>query len=81
MFDVPTISVNFSSQKFSKILDASELLFETDLKGLTSTINSIMSGTFDTQHYREARKNFIKEHYNIPVQEPEKLIKGIIEST
>lgn len=79
VFGIPTISVNFSKQQFSKILDDKGALFETDLQGLISIINLIMSGEFNEQKHKEARKFFMKEHYNLPATDPQKLIKQIIE--
>ena len=79
VFGIPTISVNFSKQQFSKILGDKGALFETDLQNLIPTISSIMSGQINEQKHKEARKFFMKEHYNIPSVEPEKLLQQIIE--
>lgn len=75
----PVIRVTFDNFEHIVPYDEFEVVVSTELDNLTFWINEIASNSELSDKLKKNRPHFIKEQYNIPEEEPQKVIKKFLE--
>lgn len=77
-FDKPVIQVKFNDVKFSMPYDNFNAVYYSELEKLDKTIFDIFSNQELVTNLKTNGKQFIKKYYNIPEDNPEKILVELI---
>ena len=76
-FEKPVIRVKFSENE-QQMTDLSQIITTSTLEEISSKIVHLLEN-FDSQAFSKKSKDFIKEQFGLPEEEPEKILKSLID--
>lgn len=76
-FDKPVMRIKFSENE-RQVIDLSQIITTSTLEEMSSKIVDLLEN-FDPQAFSKKSKEFIKEHFGLPEEEPEKILKSLID--
>ena len=76
-FEKPVIQVKFSENE-QQMIDLSQIITTSTLEEMSSKIVDLLEN-FDSQVFSKKSKDFIKEQFGLPEEEPEKILKSLID--
>ena len=78
-FEKPVIQVTFENTEFKNPFDDFRPIIYTDFKKLSITISDVLDGKIYNEDIIKRGKIFLKKYYNIPEENPDLILKNLLE--